>query len=336
MMILAGILLCCSQNRQKPVQQTAPPETSTMKATILRKVNFPNIPSASGMEVIGDKVYIIGDDSPYLYVLDLVSLQLSEKIQLFETTSVSGTRIPKATKPDLECLTILDINNKPHLAAFGSGSASTRNLSYLISLPTSDSQPPIVTEKSLDALYKVLQENEDLLKGDLLNIEAAATTPDQQLFLFQRSTQAGPNVVFVFNAPEFIRHLTHQTKVPAYQTIFFNLPRLQGLDARFSGASTHQNLLFFSASVENTTNAILDGEVLGSYIGWLDIIDIKAKKTSKALPTALVLDEQGQPYKGKIESLAIIGNPQAAIYRCLAITDNDNGESELLELEITL
>lgn len=328
---LAGTLFSC-QNQQKPTQK---PQTSLMQATILRKINLPDIPSASGLEVIGNQVYVIGDDSPFLYMLDLASLELKEKILLFENTFPAGIRIPKAFKPDLECLTTLNIDGAPHLLAFGSGSAPTRANCYTISLP-GPGTPFKVSEKSLKALYSSLQRNESLLKGDLLNLEAAATNQDK-LFLFQRSTQAGPNVILAFDTREFIRHLKQPTaSLPAFQTLFFKLPRLNNLEARFSGAFTYDKLLFFTASVENTTNAILDGEVLGSFVGWINTADLITKDKPVNPATALIRNQQGEPYAGKVESLAIINSPEKNIYRCLAVTDDDNGQSELLELEIKL
>ena len=108
------------------------------------------------------------------------------------------------------------------------------------------------------------------------------------------------------------------------------------MQARFSGAYIYDNLLFFTASVENTQDAILDGEVLGSFVGWIDLKSIKPNKEALTLNTALVLDADGNPYKGKVESLAIVSSEDNNNFRGLAITDNDNGQSELLELDIVL
>ena len=37
-----------------------------MKATLVRLKLFPDLPSASGMEVMNNKIYVVGDDSPLL------------------------------------------------------------------------------------------------------------------------------------------------------------------------------------------------------------------------------------------------------------------------------
>ena len=71
-----------------------------MKATILKKAPLPGIHSASGVEVLGDRIYIVGDDSAHLYVLDL-DWQPVGTIRLFDSPVPNDEPIPKAQKPDL-------------------------------------------------------------------------------------------------------------------------------------------------------------------------------------------------------------------------------------------
>src|SRR6185437_3138844 len=96
--------------------------------------------------------------------------------------------------------------------------------------------------------------------------------------------------------------------------------------------------VFFSASVENTSNAFDDGEILGSYIGWMKEEDLynnnEIDKVYK--PKGIVLlEENGSPFKGKIESITIL-EKDVNTYIALAVTDNDSPSSELLMLEIEL
>jgi len=327
---------CESRENNKSKKNDSTTNTArTMQVNMVTRKLFTAIPSASGMELFGDKLYVIGDDSPYLYVLNRESFALEDKIKLFETDLFGTGRIPKAYKPDLECLTTVQINDHPYLAAFSSGSAPTRTKCYLISLsPTNDT--PAVQEYSLKDFYAAMQTEEEYLRGDLLNIEAAATHADQ-LYLFQRSVLQGDNILFRFNLPMFLQYLAQSSpEMPAYEKIRFTLPRLTNLDSRFSGAITFDDKLFITASVENTSNAILDGEVAGSFVGWADLSAIKSGSEPVTLHTALLQDTQGQTYKGKVEALVITGRTNANTYQALAFTDNDNGESELLVLELTL
>lgn len=304
-----------------------------MKAIVLRRHLLTDIPSASGMEISGSNLYLIGDDSPWLYVLDSSLLQQTGQIQLFETITRGMTRIPKALKPDLECLTLLKINGQEQLAAFGSGSSPNRAKGYTIALTGNQAS---VREHSLLELYKVLQADEKLLGGELLNLEAAATT-SEQLLLLQRAARSGPNLLLSFGLAEFTAYLTGARKtLPAYQAIPFLLPKLEGVSARFSGAVVYDQWLFFTASVENTDDAILDGEILGSYIGWVALSALKPGKRALQPTITLVRDQDGQPYKGKIESLVIRNSAGHSSYQVLAITDNDMGQSELLEISLSL
>jgi hypothetical protein len=336
--IICVLFLClpaCRQNKKPPA---APPVNTpeSMKATIQRSHAFAGIPSASGMEISGNRIYVIGDDSPWLYVLDLATLQQTDPIQLFETGDFASGRIPKALKPDLECLTLLEMNGQVHLAAFGSGSTPRRARGYTIQLPTANQQAAQVRQHDLKQLYAALQADKQLLGGEVLNLEAAATTDDQVL-LFQRAATTGPNLVLAFNKAAFSAYLAKPgAALPAYQAIPFRLPQLAGLQSRFSGAVVSGDRLFFTASVENTADAILDGEVMGSFIGWIPLAALQAGAGTRSPHTALVRDKAGKVYKGKVESLVIPGPGGAGPLHALAITDNDQGQSELLELELAL
>jgi hypothetical protein len=333
--LFLALLPACRQDKNQSAVSVSTNPQESMKATIQRLHAYPNIPSASGMERIGNQLYVIGDDSPLLYVLDLASLKQVGHIRLFESNDFGSGRIPKPLKPDLECLTLLDIDGQDHLAAFGSGSAPNRARGYTIRLPAGKQEAAQVRQYSLQDLYMALQADKDLLGNEVLNLEAAATTPDQVLLL-QRAAQAGPNLLLSFNKPEFVAYFTQSRKgLPAYRAIPFHLPTLAGLEARFSGATVHDNRLFFTASVENTTDAILDGEVMGSFIGWIALAALQPDAGPLRPHTALVLNKKGEPYKGKIESLLILDSPRAHTFRALAITDNDQGQSELLELELS-
>lgn len=332
---MLACLFACGRDKKKPAASVPAPAGSAMQATIQRRLTLAQIPSASGMELTGNRLYVVGDDSPFLYVLDLATLKQVDQIRLFGTGGSGQGRISKLLKPDLECLTQLEMNGQNHLVALGSGSTPNRNQGYTIALPAGKERATQVQERSLKDLYEAIQAKNDLLGDDVLNLEAAATTSDKVLLL-QRATRGGPNLMLCFPKQDFVAYLTGSRKnLPGYEAISFYLPELAGLGSHFSGAFVYHNRLFFSASVENTDDAILDGEVLGSYIGWINLAALKPGRQPLAVNTALVLNEKGEPYRGKVESLVIVDSLQAQAFRALAITDNDNGQSELLELELS-
>lgn len=335
--LLFFISISCRQAQKQEAEENHKTTPGHMQVKILNKILFTDIPSASGLEIIADQVYIVGDDSPFLYVLDVNSLTLTHTIPLFDSKDFSSGRIPKALKPDLECLTTLEIDGEHYLLALGSGSAPTRDKAYTIKVPANGSDAAEVREYSLEPLYSTLRRHNEILNGDLLNVEAAAATAQGDLFLWQRAALNGANVVLQFKTSEFMQSLPGPgTQLPAFVSTPFNLPDINGLSARFSGAFAYQQMLFFTASVENTADAIQDGEVLGSFVGYIPVPAREYGSTNLPIQTALIRETDGRVYKGKVESIAIQKKEGQNRYRGLAITDNDDGASELLELLITL
>ncbi|KUG09751.1 DUF6929 family protein [Solirubrum puertoriconensis] len=304
-----------------------------MKATIQREVSLPKLPSASGIEVVGDLAYIIGDDAPFLYCLSARDMVAGNPVQLFETAHFSSGRIPKDLKPDLECLTAVALpDGQKGLLVMGSGATTAREVGFWVTLGAGTPPAATVYPLSLTPLYNALKPL--LPKGIALNLEAAAATADT-LFLMQRSvgTDAG-NLVFRCSlgaAMDFVQHRTAQ--VPRIEVQRYALPHINGKPSGLSGASVHKNLLFVSASVEDTTDPVADGEVLGSFVG---IIDPK-QQSRNAVPTrmAQLVQPNGKPYLGKVESITVRRELARGRYELLLVTDDDKGGSTAVEVELT-
>jgi len=124
-----------------------------MTATILSENPLPDLPSASGVEIVGSVAYVIGDDSPYLYQLDAATLAPVGRIALFEAAAdFASGRIPKPIKPDLECMVALVWpDGRPGLLLLGSGSRPNRARGWFV--PTKAPVPEFV---DLAALYALL------------------------------------------------------------------------------------------------------------------------------------------------------------------------------------
>ena len=63
---------------------------------------------------IDNIIYIVGDDSPFLYCLNF-DFNIINKIELFKTAHFKTGRIPKKLKYDFECITKLEIKDKKYL-----------------------------------------------------------------------------------------------------------------------------------------------------------------------------------------------------------------------------
>jgi hypothetical protein len=311
-----------------------------MKANIIKRVALENIPSASGVEIIDGMIYIIGDDSPYMYVLDH-SLKLLDKVELFVTEDFGSGRIPKKIKPDLECMATLTINNNKYILSMGSGSAENRDKGFLIKLPTKFNKKYVVQNISFKSLYQLLGSNPEIVGDGKLNLEAAASD-DQHFVLFNRGNRSGKNTALYFQLEEFIVYLTENPEMVPFPVIqSFELPSINNVPSGFSGASVMDGKLFFTAAVEDTSDAVADGEVHGSMVGWIDVVTAdplrggNLKSFSKFKDCATI-EEDGKVYPGKVESISLHEKDSDTEFIALAVTDSDDGGSELLMLEIKL
>jgi hypothetical protein len=306
-----------------------------MKATILRQFDLPDLPSASGVEVVGDTAYIIGDDSPFLYCFDARALVPNGRITLFESVHFSSGRLPKSLKPDLECLTAVPATGGgTALLICGSGATAAREVGFWVTLPTAAGASATVYPLSLSTLYAALRKL--LPAAVVLNLEAAAATATE-LLLFQRTVgSAVGNLLFrlpLTAALDFIQHRT--AKLPPIQLQYYQLPTINQKPAGFSGASIHAGKLFVTASVEDTTDPVADGEVLGSFVGILDL----TQRSDRPIPAQFVqlVLPNGKPYLGKVESITVRHEMPPSRYELLLVTDDDAGGSTavLVELQAT-
>ncbi|MER2999678.1 DUF6929 family protein [Pontibacter populi] len=309
-------------------------EKQTIKpsATITAKHFYKNIPSGSGIEAAPEGFYVIGDDTPFLYQLDKNYKQVA-KYELFDTADFKNGRIPKPVKPDLESLATINYKGKSYLFTIGSGSAEVRRKAYLVELPIV-SEKPVVKAIDLKELYGTLQKDKAIVGDELLNIEGLDFS-DDKVYLLQRALNKAGNIVLSFELSEFAAFLFEEKSLPKPELFFVKLPSLQGYQAGFSGAYVLDDKLFFTASVESAPDAIQDGEVLGSYVGYIPLADLP-NATSQDKPIVAkaekLTDKKGKTYIGKVESLVVEKGNNSGNYKVIAISDDDKGHSEILEV----
>lgn len=287
-----------------------------MTATVLSEVTLPNLPSASGVEIIGDTAYIIGDDSPWLYMLNAVTLVPVGQVQLFDTAGFATGRIPKADKPDLECTVALTWpDGRAGVLVLGSGSRPLREVGWFVPATAT----PTPQKIDLAPLYALLHEHLPPSLG-VLNLEAAAATATE-LLLFQRTVgRADAAGLFRLPLAATLRFLVEPgAPAPTIAVGWFSLPEINGCPAGFSGATLVENQLFVTASVENTPDAVLDGAVLGSFVGVVNLQTLTANFARLAWA-------DGRIYQGKVEGIAV-RQLHAGQAELLLVTDDDAGGS---------
>ena len=297
-----------------------------MKIQIKKIQKLDNIPSASGIEAVGEYLFIIGDDSNILFILK--NDEICFKIQLYEVKSpIQDNRIKKKEKKDLESITKINFKGEDYILIAGSGSKEKREDAYLVkAIPPFES-----TNYPLHDFYSTLKTNQDIVGDRKLNIEGLAVLNDL-VFFFQRGNISGINVVISMKCASFLSYITQESlDFPDYEIQNFKLPNINNILSGFSGASGIEGTtsILFTASVENTSDEIDDGANLGSFIGLMDL----NKQNEKLVIEQIIFEEK--EYLGKIESIAIskiIDNKLIAY----SVTDNDLGDSDMLELEIIL
>lgn len=317
-----------------------------MKAIIKNRHILNEIHSASAIELIDNQLFVIGDNSPFLFVLDLEG-NVKNKIRIFGIKGNSNENptpnfneevliIPKKDKPDFEASCVLNIKEKnyqkKYLFVVGSGSSEKRNLAVLIDLETFE-----VKNFSLKKLYecfiKLASLNLDPQNCEL-NLEGLCAN-DTNIYFFQRGNINGNNFIFSLLLDDMIEYLLSEqqniniTKINKQKV---DLPSIEGLFSGFSGAGfvDNENILWTS-SVENTKNAIDDGNVLGSFLGTYNIHN---QQVESAIITEII-NEKENVFIGKVEGIcAIHWSKDKAKKQVIAVTDADGGCSEMLFIEI--
>jgi hypothetical protein len=170
----------------------------------------------------------------------------------------------------------------------------------------------------------VLRANPLIVGANRLNIEGAASS-DQHLWLLPRGNISNIHAVIEFERQAFLNYLdSNDSAVPPYILSVFTLPQVQTRTAGFSAAANLGDGILFAASVEDTDNEIDDGPTLGSFIGLL---------RENQLQWCIPVEENGKAAAVKIEGLTVTSAEDRTL-SLYAVTDNDAGESEVLQIEM--
>jgi hypothetical protein len=203
------------------------------------------IGATSGLVFVDNFIYIISDNSSYLYQYQIDNKNLS-KIKLSEN---SQENIIKKQKPDFESITLKD--NKLHI--FGSGSTKNRNSKFSYHLETQE-----IKQKDISEKYNLFAQKIGI-KATELNIEGVFYT-NQKWHFFQRGNgEMAQNGVFIIDKNEEV------------DFVKITLPKVENIEATFTDAILVNDKIYFLAAIENSNSTYNDGEVLGSFIGCLSL-----------------------------------------------------------------
>ena len=305
----------------------APAYNPSLKSfVVVDRKDLTQIASASGLAEVPEGWLVVGDDFIDLYWLDAAGdLQGQWPISATPAVIVEG-RVPKKHKRDFEAIADWRVGKQTQMLIFGSGSKLPQRSHIVQALwhESLRSSQEIQAEAFYQQIMQVAQ-----IGPDQLNIEGAAVF-DGKLILLNR----GMNQSILLDLKTFNSYLAGGCKgnPPTMSIHTYKLPEINGIQLGMSGACTdlRRNRLYFCASAEDSVDWIQDGEVLGSYVGWIVRPTASDGGELFAMP---VVDEAGQITPDKIEAIGLLP-PVNGNVQLMALTDTDGGHSQMLTLEL--
>jgi len=226
------------------------------------------IGSASGLFLHQDLLYIISDNSGHLNEYNIKTKKL-HKIQILSDQILNQLEnIPKALKPDFEIL----CQHGDKLYILGSGSTPKRNLMIEFDLKTQK-----VFQKDLTETYSLLK---SISKTDdqNFNLEGAIFTGNEWLLFNRGNGIDARNGIFTIQGADL-------AKIRQAAFKLFKLPNIDRAESSFTDAVLVKNEIFFIATAEDTKSTYADGEILGSFIGSINLQTLKFTFSNKISAT---------------------------------------------------
>ena len=292
--------------------------------TNLKVINhhyFNNLPSASGVEIYQNKMYLVADDLPWLFEMNFEG-DILHKFQVSGITKIENGRTPKNIKADFESMAIVQQNGRDCFLILSSGSKKDkRDTAYLFS-PESKK---VVAKKNLRPWYRSIKEKSGMGNDDEINIEGTAIV-DDKIYVAHRGNVSG-NFIAASSLKDFLNYLSGKTStLPVVEVFTFKLPSHDGVSAGLSGLSgvPGNDGLLVTASLEATGDVLNDGAVLGSYLGY---IPVKTMDDGKIYLTPIT-DDDNKMIAKKQEGITLISTTKQGHYRVLTVCDNDDGTSD--------
>lgn len=246
----------------------SPVKTLTLSSPS-HKQRLPHLSAASGLVQVGNWLYVVADDENHLGLFARDGDDHGELIQVFSGGLPLELEERKAAKPDLEVLTLIPISKKypdGALLALGSGSKEARHKGAIIPF---NGRGELGDAELIDLtpLYRELKE-----EIGKINIEGAVII-DKDIILFQRGNKKNKlNATIRFPLKQFYQYtlagdIKSKHKLDSIITPY-ELGEIGGVPLCFTDATTlPDGTIIFTAAAENTSDAYLDGQCMGSIIG---------------------------------------------------------------------
>ena len=219
------------------------------------------VSATSGLVYTDQELHIIADDSSYLYHVDMES-SLQTKTPLSDFF-YGREQIKKSIKPDFEAIT----ENEQSFFIFASGSEENRTTFVEVNKLTNE----VVRVESLDILYGSMQSFAGLALEDF-NIEGVIQDQGTWYFFNRGNGPQSSNGVFI---------VTGDSVIDDFRITFhpIKLPKLNKVRSGFTDAVKVDDAIYFLAAAEATASTYADGEILGTYLGKLDLQKLKVTES---------------------------------------------------------
>lgn len=275
--------------------------------------------SGSSLDFYQDLIFVVGDDAKDLVVL-YKDFTEAKRVNMFQSETA---RIPKDVKYDLETSTIVGVNGVNNLLILGSSAKQEfRSVGYLIPLNTKYVVPEPFRYNTFVSRLK----REDGIKE--INIEGCASLPNKFL-LANRGNKRNPDNLLIVTENNFWENQENAT-------ISVCRMLLPDKDAAVSELNYDEltDTLFFTASIEQTTNAIDDGNIGDSFLGYIKNISQKLNQNTIKIDAFHNLSKISPKFeKHKIEGMCI-ESKSGNNYTINLVSDNDNEESTIFKIKL--
>jgi hypothetical protein len=302
-------------------------QNDNLSLKIINQKHLSTLPSSSGVEIVDGKIYVVGDDSPFLFELNK-DFSIIAKHKITGNDSTQNGRVPKEIKSDFESMAYFSHKNKKYLAVLSSGSKKiTRDSIHIISIRNKQ----LLRSKNIRQLFEKIGNKAGFSKDDEINMEALAIS-DSLVIMLQRGNN-NENLVVAIDRNSFMDYVfLNKQDLPKFNIYRFQLPVFENTISGFSGACIlpNRNGILFTASLEASTDAYSDGEVLGSYVGIIEF-----KNFEKGILQTNLVKNNNEILKTKLEGISLMSvKKNKATLIC--VSDNDDGTSWIFEIEFPI
>ncbi len=226
-------------------------EGQILSLKLIHELKKPLVSAASGLVLVDGRFHVVADDELSLFSFSKSGPRKFEKQKLFPGTLPREKLKRKALKPDLESL--IYVSSLKEIICVPSGSKENRVWGAGVS------NQGAVRKLDFSQLYRKLR-----MKFRELNIEGAVLV-GERVRLFQRGNgkcAENATIDVEWKSGKMFSEEFSLRKIREY-----DLGHVKGVPYTFTDAGVSGRSIWFLAVAEDTENPVLDGEILGSFLG---------------------------------------------------------------------